>query len=78
MADGRELAPAAHVRVAPGGDLSDAASTMLVALADGPLDIDALIERTGLPVERALGAVTELEIAGLVRRAARSGVLVAA
>ena len=77
-ADGRELRAPAHVSDERGAGLSKAASAMLALLADGPLDIDALIERTGLAAERALGAATELGLAGLVARAPRSGVLVAA
>ena len=36
------------------------------ALAQGPLDIDALCSRSGLPAARCLAAVTQLELAGSI------------
>jgi DNA processing protein len=36
------------------------------ALGDGPLDSDALCARSGLPAQRCLAAVTELELQGAV------------
>lgn len=36
------------------------------ALADGPLDVDALCHRSGLPAAQCLAAITKLEIAGSI------------
>ncbi|MEO8755326.1 MAG: DNA-processing protein DprA [Casimicrobiaceae bacterium] len=41
-------------------------SALLAALADDPVDIDALAERTGLPAHAVTAELTELELAGIV------------
>jgi DNA processing protein len=54
------------------GNLQSAASApissnaLLAALADDPVDIDALVARTGLPTEAVTAELTELELAGIV------------
>ena len=54
------------------GDLQSAtgapisSSALLAALADDPVDIDALIARTGLKAHAVTAELTELELAGIV------------
>ena len=49
----------------------DPAETLLLsALGDDPVDLDTVIERTGMTAEAILAELTELEIAGAVSRAA--------
>jgi DNA processing protein len=55
-------APGRAPRAPPDGD----AGAVWSALADGPLDSDALCVRSGLPAQRCLAAVTELELQGAV------------
>ena len=59
-------AAAAPERTAP-PPLGDAAS-VLAAVGHDPCDLDALAERTGLPVARLLAAVTQLELDARVER----------
>jgi DNA processing protein len=54
--------PARTPRVAPDGDEGRVWS----ALAEGPLDMDALCHRSGLPAAQCMAAVTRLEIAGAI------------
>ena len=49
-------------RLQPDGDEAKVWS----ALADGPLDMDALAHRSGIPATRCMQAVTTLELAGAV------------
>lgn len=49
-------------RVAPEGD----EGRVWAALRDGPLDVDALCHRSGLPAAQCMAAVTRLEISGSV------------
>lgn len=42
------------------------AGVVWAALADGPLDPDALCARSGLPARRCMAAVTELELEGAI------------
>ena len=63
-AAGREIGDAR----APRQPLSDAATALLAALPAGPTELDALIESSGLPTERVLAALSELQLAGLAHR----------
>jgi DNA processing protein len=57
------LSPIAHPpRVFDDPDIA----AVWAALGDGPLDSDALCARSGLPANRCLAAVTELELRGVV------------
>jgi len=57
------LTPAPRVpRGAPGGD----DGRVWDALAEGPLDMDALCHRSGLPASQCLAAVGRLEVAGSI------------
>ena len=42
-------------------------AAVLAALADGPLQTDEIIRRSGMTASAALGILTMLEIGGLVR-----------
>lgn len=53
-------------RSAAGPTLSHDEQRVWAALADGALPVDSLIERAVLPPNRALAALTSLELAGLV------------
>jgi len=49
-------------RVDPGGD----EGRVWTALADGPLDMDALCHKSGLPAAQCLAAVSKLELGGSI------------
>jgi DNA processing protein len=50
----------------PRGDPDGDEGRVWSALADGPLDIDSVCHRSGLPAAQCLAAVTKLEIAGSI------------
>jgi DNA processing protein len=50
----------------PRGDPQGDEGRVWSALSQGPLDIDALCHRSGLPAARCLAAVTKLELAGSI------------
>lgn len=50
----------------PRGDPAGDEGRVWAALSDGPLDIDTLCHRSGLPAAHCLAAVTKLELAGSV------------
>jgi DNA processing protein len=69
-------APVAHTespvtrttrRAAPQPPLGDLAHRLLSAVSAGPAVIDEIVLRSGADTSRALAAITELELAGLVR-----------
>ena len=51
---------------APRGDPEGDEGRIWAALADGPLDMDSLCQRSGLPAARCMVSVTKLELAGAV------------
>ena len=65
-ADGTELpedGPASRE-----SEISDTAAQFVAALAEEPLTLDDLIERTGVAASKAFVTMNELELAGLTRK----------
>jgi DNA processing protein len=66
LADALALAGVAGPRPAHAGTLAPDEQRVWDLLATGPLDLDTLLSKSALPVPQCLGAITTLELAGLV------------
>ncbi|RME74131.1 MAG: DNA-protecting protein DprA [Planctomycetota bacterium] len=68
--NGADAASASDNRLAKAlGEPGEVRGRVLASLAEGELDLDTIVARSGLAVSQALGAITELELAGAIEAA---------